>query len=412
MGTLAQAAGRMGRGSGKKEKNLNELKQELEIDVHRVSVDELCKRFTSNVADGLTDDQVKKGIAEYGLNQLTPPPTTPGWIKFCQCLFSGFAYGIQASAYEEPPDDNLYLGIVLSAVVTVTGIFSYYQEAKSAKIMESFKNLVPQYAVVRRNGEKITVKAAELTLGDIVEIKFGDRVPADLRVIEARGFKVDNSSLTGESEPQTRSPEFTNENPLETRNLAFFSTNAVEGTCVGMVVNIGDNTVMGRIAGLASGLEGGQTPIAKEIEHFIHIITAVAVFLGVSFFIIAFILGYNWLDAVIFLIGIIVANVPEGLLATVTVCLTLTAKRMASKNCLVKNLEAVETLGSTSTICSDKTGTLTQNRMTVAHMWFDTQIVNIDTTENQTGETGDLSSSTWEDLCRIAVLCNRATFRA
>merc|ERR1712193_407563 len=246
MGTLAQAAGRMGRGSGKKEKNLNELKQELEIDVHRVSVDELCKRFTSNVADGLTDDQVKKGIAEYGLNQLTPPPTTPEWIKFCQCLFSGFAmllwfgailcflaYGIQASAYEEPPDDNLYLGIVLSAVVTVTGVFSYYQEAKSAKIMESFKNLVPQYAVVRRNGEKITLKAAELTLGDIVEIKFGDRVPADLRVIEARGFKVDNSSLTGESEPQTRSPEFTNENPLETRNLAFFSTNAVEGTRLG-----------------------------------------------------------------------------------------------------------------------------------------------------------------------------------
>merc|ERR1711981_701421 len=277
--------------------------------------------------------------------------------------------------------------------------------------MESFKNLVPQYAVVRRNGEKITVKAVELTLGDIVDIKFGDRVPADLRVIEARGFKVDNSSLTGESEPQTRTPEFTNENPLETRNLAFFSTNAVEGTCIGMVVNIGDNTVMGRIAGLASGLEGGQTPIAKEIEHFIHIITAVAVFLGVSF-IIAFILGYNWLDAVIFLIGIIVANVPEGLLATVTVCLTLTAKRMAAKNCLVKNLEAVETLGSTSTICSDKTGTLTQNRMTVAHMWFDNAICNVDTTENQTGQTGDISSPTWKHLSRVAVLCNRATFQA
>jgi len=403
---------------------LNELKQELEIDVHRVSVDELCKRFNSNVGEGLTDDQVAKGIAEHGLNQLTPPKTTPEWVKFCQCLFSGFAmllwfgailcflaYGIQASAYEEPPDDNLYLGIVLSAVVTVTGVFSYYQEAKSAKIMESFKNLVPQYAVVRRNGEKITVKAAELTLGDIVDIKFGDRVPADLRVIEARGFKVDNSSLTGESEPQTRSPEFTNENPLETRNLAFFSTNAVEGTCLGMVVNIGDNTVMGRIAGLASGLEGGQTPIAKEIEHFIHIITAVAVFLGVSFFIIAFILGYNWLDAVIFLIGIIVANVPEGLLATVTVCLTLTAKRMAAKNCLVKNLEAVETLGSTSCICSDKTGTLTQNRMTVAHMWFDNKIVEADTSEDQSGSAFDKTAAGWKTLERVAMLCNRAEFK-
>merc|ERR1711970_416545 len=415
----------MGRG-GKKEKKLNELKQELEIDVHKVDVDVLCKRFNTNIEQGLTDTQAAKGLAEHGKNELTPPPTTPEWVKFCQCLFSGFAmllwlgaflcflaYGIQASAYEEPPDDNLYLGVVLSAVVTVTGIFSYYQESKSAKIMEGFKNLVPQYALVRRNGgEKVTVKADELTLGDIVEIKFGDRCPADLRVIEARGFKVDNSSLTGESEPQARSPEFTHENPLETKNLAFFSTNAVEGTCVGMVVNIGDNTVMGRIAGLASGLEGGQTPIAKEIEHFIHIITAVAVFLGVSFFIIAFILGYNWLDAVIFLIGIIVANVPEGLLATVTVCLTLTAKRMAAKNCLVKNLEAVETLGSTSTICSDKTGTLTQNRMTVAHMWFDNTIIEADTTEDQSGGQIDKSSPGWKALSTIAALCNRAEFKS
>merc|ERR1712002_797800 len=413
----------MGRG-GAKARNLNELKQELEIDVHKVHVDELCKRYGTNVENGLDEKQLAKNQAEYGKNELTPPPTTPEWVKFCQCLFSGFAcllwigailcflaYSIQASAYEEPPDDNLYLGVVLSAVVTVTGIFSYYQESKSAKIMEGFKNLVPQYAIVRRNGgEKVTVEAKHLTLGDIVDLKFGDRCPAYLRVLEARGFKVDNSSLTGESEPQARGPEFTHENPLETKNLAFFSTNAVEGTCVGMVVNIGDNTVMGRIAGLASGLASDETPIAKEIAHFIHIITAVAVFLGVTFFIIAFILGYNWLDAVIFLIGIIVANVPEGLLATVTVCLTLTAKRMASKNCLVKNLEAVETLGSTSTICSDKTGTLTQNRMTVAHMWFDNQIVAADTTEDQSGAEFDTTSPTWKALSNIALLCNRATF--
>merc|ERR1719422_2427647 len=147
--------------------------------------------------------------------------------------------------------------------------------------MESFKNLVPQYALVIRDGEKQNVKAEELTLGDIIEVKFGDRMLADMRVVEATNFKVDNSSLTGESEPQSRTPEFTNDNPLETKNLAFFSTNAVEGTAKGIVVNIGDNTVMGRIAGLASD----QTPIAKEIAHFIHIITGVAVFLGVTFFI-------------------------------------------------------------------------------------------------------------------------------
>jgi len=414
----------MGRGAAKKKQNLNELKQELEIDVHKVSVEELCKRFKTQVDRGLTDSQAKANFAENGPNALTPPPKTPEWVKFCQQMFSGFAcllwlgailcfiaYSIQATAYEEPPDDNLYLGVVLTAVVTVTGIFSYYQESKSAAIMESFKNLVPQYALARRDGEKVTIPASELTLGDIVEIKFGDRIPADIRVLEARGFKVDNSSLTGESEPQARSPEFTHENPLETRNIGFFSTNAVEGTCVGMVVNIGDNTVMGRIAGLASGLDTGDTPIAKEIAHFIHIITGVAVFLGVSFFIIAFILGYNWLDAVIFLIGIIVANVPEGLLATVTVCLTLTAKRMASKNCLVKNLEAVETLGSTSTICSDKTGTLTQNRMTVAHMWFDNKIVEADTSEDQSGSSFDKNAPGWQSLERVGILCNRAEFK-
>jgi sodium/potassium-transporting ATPase subunit alpha len=416
----------MGRGTAKKKdkKDINELKQELEIDVHKVSVDELLKRFNSNIERGLSEAQAKKGLEEHGPNALTPPPTTPEWVKFCQNLFSGFAcllwlgailcfiaYSIQATAYEEPPDDNLYLGIVLTAVVTVTGVFSYYQESKSAAIMESFKNLVPQYALCRRDGDKVTITAAELTLGDIVEIKFGDRIPADIRVLEARQFKVDNSSLTGESEPQLRTPEFSHENPLETKNLAFFSTNAVEGTCIGMVVNIGDNTVMGRIAGLASGLASDQTPIAKEIAHFIHIITGVAVFLGVSFFIIAFILGYNWLDAVIFLIGIIVANVPEGLLATVTVCLTLTAKRMASKNCLVKNLEAVETLGSTSTICSDKTGTLTQNRMTVAHMWFDNKIVEADTSEDQSGSSFNKEATGWKTLERVACLCNRAEFK-
>ena len=331
------------------------------------------------------------------------------WLGAILCFL---AYSIQATTFEEPPDDNLYLGIVLTGVVVITGVFSYYQESKSSKIMESFKNLVPQYALCLREGEKINIKAEDLTVGDIVEVKFGDRIPADIRVVESRGFKVDNSSLTGESEPQTRSPDFTHENPLETRNLAFFSTNAVEGTAKGIVVNIGDNTVMGRIAGLASGLDTGETPIAKEIAHFIHIITGVAVFLGVTFFIIAFILGYHWLDAVIFLIGIIVANVPEGLLATVTVCLTLTAKRMASKNCLVKNLEAVETLGSTSTICSDKTGTLTQNRMTVAHMWFDNKIWEADTTEDQSGSTTLKEEPGWKKLFRVAALCNRAEFKA
>uniref|UniRef100_A0A8C9T326 Sodium/potassium-transporting ATPase subunit alpha n=1 Tax=Scleropages formosus TaxID=113540 RepID=A0A8C9T326_SCLFO len=390
-----------------------------------MSVEEVCRKYNTDIVQGLTNARAAEYLLRDGPNALTPPPTTPEWVKFCRQLFGGFsillwigailcflAYAIQAATEDEPSRDNLYLGIVLSAVVIITGCFSYFQEAKSSKIMESFKNMVPQQALVIREGEKMQINAEDVVAGDLVEVKGGDRIPADLRIVSSHGCKVDNSSLTGESEPQTRSPDCTHDNPLETRNIAFFSTNCVEGTARGIVICTGDRTVMGRIASLTSGLETGKTPIAKEIEHFIHLITGVAVFLGVTFFILSIVLGYTWLEAVIFLIGIIVANVPEGLLATVTVCLTLTAKRMARKNCLVKNLEAVETLGSTSTICSDKTGTLTQNRMTVAHMWFDNQIHEADTTEDQSGTSFDKSSVTWMALARVASLCNRAVFKA
>ncbi|XP_055866705.1 sodium/potassium-transporting ATPase subunit alpha-like isoform X2 [Biomphalaria glabrata] len=403
---------------------MGELKRELEMDEHKIPLDILFARLGSDPVNGHTPERAAEILARDGMNQLTPPKSTPEWIKFCKTMLGGFAlllwigsilcfiaYAIQAGQQDNPPGDNLYLGIVLAGVVIISGVFSYYQEGKSSRIMDSFKNLVPQSALAIRGGEKMNVLAAHLVVGDLVEVKFGDRIPADIRIISAHGFKVDNSSLTGESEPQSRSTECTHDNPLETKNIAFFSTNAVEGTAVGVVIRVGDNSVMGRIANLASGLEVGETPIAKELSHFIHIITAVAVFLGVLFFIIAFFFGYFWLDAVIFLIGIIVANVPEGLLVTVTVCLTLTAKRMAKKNCLVKNLEAVETLGSTSTICSDKTGTLTQNRMTVAHMWLDGRIIEADTREDESSGVISSDDVTWKCLSRIAMLCSRAEFK-
>ena len=145
-----------------------------------------------------------------------------------------------------------------------------------------------------REGKKLTLKVDEVVVGDIIEVKFGDRIPADMRIIESRGFKVDNSSLTGESEPQPRTPEPTHDNPLETRNLAFFSTNAVEGTAVGIVINTGDNTVMGRIAVLASGRETANTPLEKEIDKFIHEISCIGSTVGGSMFIVAVCMGYFW----------------------------------------------------------------------------------------------------------------------
>lgn len=378
--------------------NIQDLKQEVMFDSHRMPIDVQCGQLQTDLEMGLTPEQAHEFLLRDGPNALTTFKVTSEWVRFCHNLFGGFALLLWIGAFlcffafsiqfnnDNPLYDNLYLGLVLLFVVVVSGVFSYYQESKSSKLIDSFRDMVPQFATVIRNNHRYNIRAEEVVLGDIVEIRAGDRIPADLRIISSATCKVDNSCLTGESEPQTRSYEITSDNPLESKNVAFFSTNCVEGYARGIVINTGDRTIMGRIANLASGLEADKTPIAREIEHFIHIITSVAIILGLFFFTIAFCSGHLWIDAVIFLIGIIVANVPEGLLVTVTVCLTLTAKRMASKNCLVKNLEAVETLGSTSVICSDKTGTLTQNRMTVSHMWFDNQLLEADTTEDQRGE--------------------------
>ena len=246
--------------------------------------------------------------------------------------------------------------------------------------MAQFKNFIPQTAKVRRAGKNQELEASKLVPGDIVIINAGDNIPADIRVIETSEMKVNNASLTGESEDLIRKDNEFAENPLESKNLCFFGTSCTSGSGEGIVICIGDDSFIGKIANLAQSAEAGDTPLSIEIHRFIKIISAVAIFLGVTFFVFGLFYGYDVITNLVFAIGIIVANVPEGLLATVTVTLALTAKRMAKKKVLVKNLESVETLGSTSCICSDKTGTLTQNVMTVSNMYYDNDMK--DATQN------------------------------
>jgi magnesium-transporting ATPase (P-type) len=208
----------------------------------------------------------------------------------------------------------------------------------------------------------------------LIQIKGGDNIPADVVLIMANEMKVNNASLTGESEDLLRVVESKLKNVFESPNVAFFGTMCTTGVGEGIVFRTGDSTVIGRIANLATVADTMQTPIAHEIEIFIKLITWIALGLGALFLILGFAFGYGVVKNLIFAIGIIVANVPEGLLATVTVSLSLTAKRMAKKAVLVKNLEAVETLGSTTCICSDKTGTLTQNRMSVSQLFYNLQV--------------------------------------
>jgi len=413
--------GLKGEGKMSKKDKAADLRKEIEMEEHKMTLDELGDKFEIPRSDktflGLSEQERERRAGIYGPNALSPPPETPEWIKFLKemtgffsiLLWVGSILSFIGYAIDSDKDQsNLYIGCVLAFVVIITGIFSYYQNRKSANTMAKFKNFLPQQAQVFVDGKPGQKDAKTLVPGDVIGLKGGDKVPADIRVIECNGLAVDNSSLTGESEPQTRNAEPSEEKPLESKNLAFSGTLATKGTAKGIVVATGDNTVIGKIAGLVTSQGADDTPIRIEIERFVLLISGVAIFLGVTFFILGIIKGETIITNFVFAIGIIVANVPEGLLATVTVSLALTAKRMAQKAVLVKNLEAVETLGSTTCICSDKTGTLTQNRMTAAHLYFNNKIFETDTSTSEANF--DKEDPSFLALHRVATLCNRATF--
>ncbi|KAL4501125.1 hypothetical protein ABPG73_013863 [Tetrahymena malaccensis] len=364
----------------------NQTKEALGMmDDHKVSLEELRERYQTDYQKGLSSTKATQLNEQFGDNKLSEKEREPLWKKFLKEVSNGFAIMLWVGAalcilvYILQPDDpsNLYLGIVLILVIFLTGYITFQQTAKSEALMESFKNFLPQQCTVIRDGENKSIDALKLVVGDVVLVKAGEKIPADIRILMSNEMKVDNSPLTGESEPLLRTTECTHpENPLETSNLAFFGTLCKEGQGKGVVVRIGDNTTLGQIADLSSTDKKVKSPLRQELDRFVIMITIIALFLGVLFFLLAWLLmHYNILQCLIFGIGILVANVPEGLLGCITISLAITAKTLSEKNVLVKNLEAVETLGSTSCICSDKTGTLTQNVMTVEHMWYNDQVI-------------------------------------
>lgn len=416
------------------------LRKDVDFVEHTWDEDKLYAHFGCTLENGLSSERVLENRAKYGENRLTPPEVTPWYIKFLMQFKNFFALLLLGGGVlcfvgyaidSEKDQTNLYLGVVLFTVVMITATFSFLQEAKSEAIMEGFKSMIPKKCKAIRDGKGVVLDAWELVPGDVVDLNDGDQVPADIRVMRSNELKVDNSSLTGESEPQDRTPALTRDaagnlvtQPLEATNLCFYTTIINSGSGRGVVIGSGDRTVMGQIAGLATETSGEASPINKEIARFIGLISYVAITLGVVFFIVNLTNGTDIIVNVVFIIGIIVANVPEGLLATVTVSLALTAKRMHAKNVLVKNLEAVETLGSTTVIASDKTGTLTQNRMTVQHAWYDDEVYFCPAGKNipdlkvisEPGQTPDgepfydAKSEAFQRLLQVATLCNNAEY--
>ncbi|XP_013189215.1 sodium/potassium-transporting ATPase subunit alpha-like [Amyelois transitella] len=399
---------------------LNLLKEETHTGDHFLTPAQLEIVYRTNVEAGLTESVAKQLLEIHGPNALVELGGNSYWKIFQHNLFGWFQcvlwvgaiinfiayifltfYGSSDGGHSEV--EYLYLGCVISATVLGTGLFGFYQEAKNMQVMSGFQNMVPPNAVVVREGHKKIIPNVDIVLGDIVEMSGGEVVPADVRILTCTNFKTDMSSLTGESEPISHRPECTHANPLESKNMAYFGCPIIEGSAKGIVVAVGEMTQIGKIAGLVTGLKKEETPIAKEITHFVKLICGVAFVLGFIFFLMVYFIQKNWFSALQYMLGIILANVPEGLIVTLTVCMTLSANQLKKKNCLAKSLQAVETLGSTSCICSDKTGTLTENQMKVSHLFCNFHVYDkFDHTH--------VSDHTYSYLCLAASLNLRATF--
>ena len=322
--------------------------------------------------DGIADSEAAARLEKNGPNELKVGKKTPEIIKFLMQFKNFFALllivgGALAMTAErmDPGQGNLYIAIALLAVVLLNAAFTYFQEHQSERIMDSFKKMLPSMITAIRDGTPREVPVAELVPGDVIVLNEGDRVPADGRLIVAKELKVDNSSLTGESEPQLLDEGKIAENILDSPNMVFSGSLVQNGEARVVLCETGMNTQIGSIVELTKSTKASETPIHRELEYFIKVISFIAIILGVSFFAVSVAIGNGVISSLIFAIGIIVANVPEGLLPTVTLSLTMASRRMAQKNALIKNLESVETLGSTTVICTDKTGTLTQNRLGV-----------------------------------------------
>ncbi|HOZ37472.1 MAG TPA: cation-transporting P-type ATPase [Anaerolineaceae bacterium] len=325
---------------------------------------------------GLTNQEAVERLSQFGKNALQEAKSKPLIMKFLTQFTHVMAImlwiaGIGAFVALMPQ-----LGIAVWAVNIINGLFSFWQEFQAEKATEALKRILPSYSRIMRDGEVQRVLSEDIVPGDLIFLEEGESISADARLISSSELRVNQSTLTGESRPVNRSADAVSGEGLtesEMPNLIFAGTFVAAGSGKAIVYATGMNTAFGRIARLTQEVGDDLSPLQKEMQSVTKIVTALAVGVGVILFILAKIVAnINWLESFILALGMVVAFVPEGLEPTVTLALAMATKRMAKRNALMKRLSAVETLGCTTVICTDKTGTLTQNEMTVQSVWLPT----------------------------------------
>lgn len=346
-------------------------KSTLIDDYAKADPTQLMNKFqTGN--EGLSHAEAARRLEKYGENTIRQAKRRSELLIFLENFTSLMAILLWVSGIIAIFAGMLELGIAIWAVNVINGCFSYWQQHAAQKATDSLKKMLPSYVKVRRDGKFQQIKVEQLVPGDIFDIQAGDSIPADARVFNPSNLQVDESSLTGESVPVEKvAPYQHGDGEFAQQNIVFAGTICTSGTASAMALATGMDTEFGRIATLTESQKKTMYPLERELNHLTRQLTVIAIMIGIAFFLLAiFFVKYPVTKSFIFALGMIVAFIPEGLLPTVTLSLAQGTQRMAKKHALLKNLSSVETLGQTTVICSDKTGTLTQNQMTINHLWL------------------------------------------
>ncbi|MBI5775775.1 MAG: cation-transporting P-type ATPase [Nitrospirae bacterium] len=381
------------------------------------TVDEVFKELETSPA-GLSREEAQYRFARYGPNSLQES-RGPSLLRKLLTQFTHFlalllwvAAGLAFTADWLKPGEGMgTLGWAIVGVIAINAVFSFFQEYRAERAMHALRRLLPATAWVLRDGQTQQVPRRELVPGDLLLLEEGEQVPADARLIEAISMRMDNSSLTGEAQPKRRIAEaVTDGHALDIANLVFAGTTVLSGHGLAVVYATGMKTEFGKITRLVTTVEPGLSPLQREIAHVTHVVALLSLAMGVVFFLIGLSMGLGLWVSSIFGIGIIAANVPEGLLPTVTLALAMGSQRMAKRKALIKQLTSVETLGCTTVICTDKTGTLTENRMRVDRLYVDGVEIECrpDCLMLRGRLLGAQDMELWQPLIDAMTLCNNA----
>ncbi|MCG7600872.1 cation-transporting P-type ATPase [Halomonas sp. McH1-25] len=339
-------------------------------DVHAQPVDEVIKVLKSSPS-GLTEDEATRRLASYGRNQLPAVAGRHPLFRFLRHFHNALIYFLIAAAIAALLLGHIIDAAVIVAVVVINAVVGFVQEGKAEKALNAIRNLIAPHAHLVREGRRVNVPVDEIVPGDIVTLEAGDRVPADLRLMQASSLRIEEAILTGESiAAEKRETPAPKETALGDRHsMAYSGTLVATGQATGVVVATGSETEIGRISTLLREVQPLTTPLLRQINRFGTQFTWITLGVAAALFAFAVLVrGYAWPEALIAVVALAVGAIPEGLPAVITITLAIGVQRMARRNAAIRQLPAVETLGATSVICSDKTGTLTRNEMTVRQL--------------------------------------------